>query len=389
MLDLGIPLQLGIGRYRIAAPLDRGSATYIGKRHRRTSLDTASELVCDTTASLGPFIVAPQLIENMLIRGTSKVVGSVGVAMENTNPLTFLGWSKLDTVRISGFDLQLHTGNVFIMALKDVILEEGLKGWDVKPANDAGDNGYFTTIYTDNLTIRECSDYGFDIAPDLKSPNLSLKNFNVENCGVTMLKNEGGNVGALKYVYLNNCGDIDLGTGTFKCVLERVKTTGVSLSEFIAVGGGNQTLEFKNSSINFSGGTVPSISNLTMINTEADAVAYNHYEVGSGVNFQLGNTSKLAEIVPVSYTHVAGMTIVGGGAATIVSNVTLSNIFVKAAAIGSFRDLYNNKINIIVTLATTNATGFYSIIAYNLAGTDFVIPPNTIIDMMFFKSGEA
>ena len=410
MADRGVPIKVPVGRYRITGQIDRGLATWIGERGRQTSLDPGSEIICDDSIyTADAFIRAPLEMRNLVISGTSKL--GTGVAVENVNTATFLGWSRFENSRIRKFDLGLHVGNVFESSWFNIVIEDNIKGFDVKPFNDAADNGYFTTLHFDNLVVRENSQYGADIDPDLKSPNLALRNTNFENNGasgtyqlrmrncdpfvwdnlylentptVPAFLNAGGNVGTGEAVFVNNTGGLNLGTGTFGGEFQRVKMTAGVIT---ASGGLNQTLNFSNSSILFSGGTPPSISSLTMSTTTADGTYYNRYEAGSGVNFQMGGSSKIAEIQPVSYTYAAGATIAGGSAATIASNVPLNNVMLKAAPSAAFRNLYNNKVQLLVTVATTNSEDFYSIIAYNLAGTSFTIPPNTIIDMVFIKSG--
>lgn len=339
-------------------------------------------------------------VKNLRLVASSATEG-IGFKLSQINTFTFAGRHEIKELEAYGFNTGFSIGNVFDSDISGLIANYCKYGVTINPPNDAGDNGYLTTLNIDNLKAEFNTDYGLYVYSPLTSKTITFRKLIVQgNCSATgTYQSYFENISAkldtfyfegapTKYAakivtsnlilengYLNGTGGIS--TGSTGCNLRLFQVVGTGENDgIISTGGGNnQHYYIEGCTLNgcvFAAGNV-----LTIVDSTINGVYYGFYTT---LDF---NASEWSGTAPEgsalgslrSYTTTITDTVNANSSKVIVADHDMGSAIWAAGvtAVSNFANGYFPGLILQTTCASTGSANYFSVIATNTTGSNITI----------------
>lgn len=373
-----------------------GSGRRVGSSCATLNVNTSTYVAGD--AFLQP--TGANHVENLRLVASSSANG-IGLKLSQIDSYTFAGRHEIKQIESYGFNTGFHIGNIFDADISGLIATYCKYGVTINPPNDAGDNGYLTTLNIDNLKAEFNTDYGLYVYSPLTSKTITFRKLIVQgNCSATgTYQSYFENISAkldtfyfegspTKYAakivtsnlilengYLNGTGGIS--TGSTGCNLRLFQVVGTGANDgIISTGGGiNQHYYIEGCTLNgcvFSAGNI-----LTIVDSTINGTYYGFYTTLDINPSEWSGTAPEGNALRGlrSYTTTITDTVNAGASKVIVADHDMGSTIWAAGvtAVSNFANGYFPGLILQTTCASTGSANYFSVIATNTTGSNITI----------------
>jgi hypothetical protein len=329
-----------------------------------------------------------------------------GIQLSPTNSADFTGHQRFTRLLVQGFNKNIDINNMFMVTFKDVRSESGAEGIYCAPIDQAGDNGYVTTLTFDNCFINDNTRNVY-FSPALTSKCVTFiggaiqaATGSAEQMYVSKLRMlsfigtyfEGANtIPAIRFAdasqttvvggYFNDSGGVNMSAGEVVVISCQF----VTATDVITGATTNSKLTLFNCSLPSSGNSsTTNFLQFNAFNTDYNGVSYkayhgNHAEgftddgYGASIttNVRFGNTQR--------YTVNNGTAFTINAPTNAIAGTKLTYIF-KNTSGGAMGAITWNSVFKLPTL-TMPATGFNRAYTFIYDGTNWVFQYQTAADV--------
>jgi hypothetical protein len=408
------PVHVSEGEYLISdAPASGKVLTIpVGKEVKGDGRRTSEHPTKLTTAASGwastdAFIhaIGQNIIEGLHIFSSSSTAGA-GLRLASTADNIFSALYRLREIEVEGFNIGIDVDNIWGSDLQSIIVRNCVKGVYMVAPNDAGDNGYYTTLQFEDFASQSNDTYGLYIAPPLNSRTFSFKNLNIQDNNTVSgtyqayMENVQGTMDTayfegsastyalelndctldIRNMYLNGTGGINIASNPVALTL--TQCTGASTNDGIKSTGGGTTQRIRIEQSNLSGCVFASGTLLTIVDSTINGTYYSYF---SSLTPAYGNWDGSAAqgnalFQKRAYTKTITATVTAGTTSALISDQAIGFAFWQAGTVGkaSFSDSYTPGLLLDVTVSTAASQSYFCVLATNTTGSDITVTSKTL-----------